>query len=138
MYLAIVGSRYTAIGDRSLLSSFALVSALVKHRLFPRLATAGHRVVTASDAAMEEGSIGSAGFLVEWLGHNPPKRHAFQVEVVPGIYKYLSSGSHKIAQLEMLMLCVGLIRLADLLRDCRGVWRIDNVCALMALIKGRG
>lgn len=119
MYLAIVGSRYTAIGDRSLLSSFALVSALVKHRLFPRL-------VTASDAAME------------WLGHNPPKRHAFQVEVVPGIYKYLSSGSHKIAQLEMLMLCVGLIRLADLLRDCRGVWRIDNVCALMALIKGRG
>ena len=46
-------------------------------------------------------------------------------------------GDHKIAQLELIMVLVALVRHAGGLRGRRGVWWIDNVCVLMALIKGR-
>ena len=45
-------------------------------------------------------------------------------------------GDKKIAQLELAMVLYGLVSRASQFRDHRGVWYIDNVAAVMSLIRG--
>ena len=57
------------------------------------------------------------------------------VDITGRFYDVMIPGDHKIAQLELIMVLVALVRHAGDLRGRRGVWWIDNVCGLMALIK---
>ena len=43
----------------------------------------------------------------------------------------------KIAQLELLTVYVGFIFVASQARSCQGPWFVDNIAALMALVRGR-
>ena len=52
-------------------------------------------------------------------------------------YDSMSPGEHKIAQLELSMVLYALVARPDKFRGRRGVWYIDNVAALMCLIRGR-
>ena len=70
-------------------------------------------------------------------GQYEQQRLGFVVDIPQGFYDLLWPGDYKIAQLELLMVLVALARNAEEMRGRRGVWWIDNVCALMALIKGR-
>ena len=55
----------------------------------------------------------------------------------PTLYNLWSPGDHKIAQLEMLMIQYALVERAQRFRGRRGIWYIDNVASLMALVRGR-
>ena len=59
------------------------------------------------------------------------------VDIPPAMYDLWVPGDHKIAQLELLQVLVGLIFNAARFRRRRGIWFIDNTAALMSLIRGR-
>ena len=42
-----------------------------------------------------------------------------------------------IAQLELFMILVGITNFAQDIRGLRGIWFVDNIAALMALVRGR-
>jgi hypothetical protein len=64
-------------------------------------------------------------------------REAFVAEIPPSIYTYWTPGDKKIAQLELAMVLYALCARPAQFRNRRGVWYIDNVAALMCLIRGR-
>ena len=59
------------------------------------------------------------------------------VEIPKGIYTIWEQQQVYIAQLELLMVWVAIIECGQHLKHKRGVWFIDNVAALMALVRGR-
>lgn len=94
------------------------------------------RFCVASDAALEAPRQGTGGFLIVWF--NPPERREAFVSVIPDeLYDIWMPGDRKIAQLEMLMILYGLLARPEQFRDRRGIWFIDNIAALMCLIRGR-
>ena len=97
----------------------------------------GHcRFVAASDAAEDVPGEGAGGFLLVWRS-GLPSREAFVAEVSPSVYSLFTPGDHKIAQLELSMVLYALTARPSRFRGARGVWYIDNVAALMCLIRGR-
>ena len=95
------------------------------------------RFTGASDAAYES-SRGSGGFLVvTYEGVDQQIRMGKEVEISDGIYQYWGDHETYISQLEMLMILVALIDMAPILRGRRGIWYVDNVAALMAMVRGR-
>jgi hypothetical protein len=94
------------------------------------------RILVASDAAYENGR-GSAGFLAVL---NPGKLGEIRVgrviEIPPEVYHLWGDRKTYIAQLELLAVFVAMVELAGLVRRSHGLWCIDNVAALMALVKG--
>ena len=58
-------------------------------------------------------------------------------DIPEAIYDLWSPGPHKIAQLEVMMVLYALVTRASSFRNRRGVWMVDNIAALMTLIKGR-
>lgn len=95
------------------------------------------RFVVASDAALEEASGGSGGFLVVWLQGGTQIREGFVAKIPEEIYELWSPGDKKIAQLELMMVLYGLVNRPSHFRGRRGIWFIDNIAALMSLIRGR-
>ena len=92
--------------------------------------------MAASDAAEDVPGEGTGGFLLVWRS-GLPSREAFVAEVSPSAYSLFTPGDHKIAQLELSMVLYALTARPSRFRGARGVWCIDNVAALMCLIRGR-
>ena len=59
------------------------------------------------------------------------------VEIAPDIFSMWQPCINYIAQLEPLMVYVALMTRARDSRGARGVWFINNIAALMALVRGR-
>ena len=124
----------------SLLQAFELIEALLRVKprrqfyLAPRI---WQRCVIASDAALEQPRKGTGGFLIVWQDGDTQTREAFVANIPPDIYSLWSDSEYKIAQLELLMVFMGILTRASLIRNRRGVWFIDNVASLMCLIRGR-
>ena len=93
--------------------------------------------MVASDAALEKASGGSGGFLIVWLQDGVQVREGFVADIPEGIYALWSPGDKKIAQLELLMVLYGLVNRPSQFKGRRGIWFIDNIAALMSLIRGR-
>ncbi|CAE7218895.1 FCPB [Symbiodinium sp. CCMP2592] len=120
-------------------SSFEVIRAILALR--PRrsvevLPSPCARFVAASDAAEDEPRKGTGGFLLLWPG-SEPSREAFVAQVDRHTYDAFLPGEVKIAQLELSMVLFALTARASTFRSRRGTWYIDNVAALMALIRGR-
>ena len=91
----------------------------------------------ASDAAYENGT-GSGGFLVVVDPGTSSERRLARVACLPQQLKQLWGDQITyIAQFELFIVLMGLLDLAEDFRCRRGVWFIDNIAALMALVKGR-
>ena len=149
MYARIGRAGLWAIKDRqkettfditpSISLSFELLSDLFK--LMPQreyLLWRGtlRRAVTASDAAYE-GGRGSAGFLSVIDPGKPEETRVGKVIALPDkLYSIWGARITYIAQLELLAVLVALIEVAGLVRGTNSIWFIDNVAALMALVKG--
>ena len=95
------------------------------------------RFVVASDAALEEASGGSGGFLIVWLQGDCQLREGFVADIPDSLYDLWTPGDKKIAQLELMMVLYVLITRPAFFRGRRGIWFIDNLAALMSLIRGR-
>ena len=122
-----------------LLICFEFLEAVISihpRRQLEIVPTSCQRFCVASDAALEAPRQGTGGFLIVWF--DPPERREAFVSVIPDqLYDVWGPGDRKIAQLEMLMILFGLIARPHLFRNRRGIWFIDNVAALMCLIRGR-
>ena len=99
--------------------------------LFPREC---RRFLAASDAAEDVPGQGSGGFHLVWLDAGEV-RESFVAEIGPEVYSCFAPGDHKIAQLAMVL--YALAARAPSFLDRRGFWYIDNIAALMSLIRGR-
>ena len=64
-------------------------------------------------------------------------RQASVVAIPQEAYSYWGNMETYISQLELLMVVVAILRQGTALKGRRGLWFIDNVAALMALIRGR-
>ena len=123
-----------------LLSCFELLKAIVHARpsrefeLWPQ---DPERFVVASDAALEEESGGTGGFLIVWLNKQTQIREGFVADIPSGLYRLWSPGTKKIAQLELMMILYGLVTRPQQFRHRRGIWFVDNIAALMSLVRGR-
>ena len=94
------------------------------------------RFVVASDAAYE-GGRGTAGFLIVLDPATPEEsRYGVVVEIPEGLYALWGDMGTYISQLELLMGAAALLVFAPRLRGRIGVWLVDNVPALMALVGG--
>jgi hypothetical protein len=120
--------------------SFALLEDLLRmqpRREYSLFSVDTPRFVVASDAAYEN-ERGTAGFLVVLDPGLPEEtRHGMVVHIPEEIYNHWGKHKTYIAQLELLVVLVGLLEFAPRLRGRRGLWFIDNVAALMALVRGR-
>jgi hypothetical protein len=93
------------------------------------------RFLAASDAAWEGGK-GTGGYLVVHSLSSNPTRVGKVVEIGEGAYAKWKQCETYIAQLELLMVLAGVLMTPGL-RGQSGLWFIDNVAALMALVRGR-
>ena len=94
------------------------------------------RVVTASDAAYEGGK-GSAGFLCVVDPGQPEETRLGRVITIPKcLYSIWGEQITYIAQLELVAVLVAITEVAREIRGANSVWFIDNVAALMALVRG--
>jgi hypothetical protein len=94
------------------------------------------RAVTASDAAYE-GGRGSAGFLSVIDPKQPEETRLGRAISLPSsLYEIWGVRVTYIAQLELLAVLVALTEVAGLIRGANSIWFIDNIAALMALVKG--
>ena len=64
-------------------------------------------------------------------------RESFVAQIGPEVYACFTPGDQKIAQLELAMVLYALAVRAHSFRGRRGFWYIDNITALMSLIRGR-
>ena len=122
----------------SLVSCFQMLEAIIRakpRREFPVIPTFCPRFCAASDAALEQPFCGTGGFLIVWYEGEIELREAFVANIPSQIYALWSPGEKKIAQLELSQALYALVNRPD--RGRRGIWFIDNLAALMALIKGR-
>lgn len=77
---------------------------------------------------------GGAGLLI----HHPVLgRVGTVIMITPKVFDLLSSHPTKIAQLELLAVVQGLLVYPSLFRRTRVVWYMDNVAALMSLVRRR-
>ena len=91
------------------------------------------RMTGASDAAQEEG-FGSGGFLLSdkhWV------RRGAEVVITEDVLSLWRPQDVLIAQLELLMVFQAIVTFPDAFRYATGVWYIDNIAALMSLVRGR-
>lgn len=72
-----------------------------------------------------------------WFQNHTEKREAFLADIPPAVYHVWTPGDKKIAQLELSQVLFALVARPSEFRGRRGIWFIDNIAALMALIRGR-
>ena len=95
------------------------------------------RFLVASDAALDTPRAGTGGFLAVWLQGAQEQRHAWKVDIPSEMYDIWVPSDYLIAQLELLMILAGLILNPGHFRGRRGLWWVDNVAALIALVRGK-
>lgn len=130
----------TTIVTPAIHTCFEVLRAVIRsqpRREFEVLPHKHARFCAASDAALEVPRAGSGGFLLVWFGPSHELREGFVADIPPGVYEMWTPGDRKIAQLELLMVLYALTARPGAFRDRRGVWMIDNIAALMSLIRGR-
>ena len=124
----------------ALRASFQLLQDLFKlqpRREFRLCTGKVHRILVASDASYEAG-LGKAGFLIVSDPGSPKEvRKGFEVLIPNELYEMWGDQHTYISQLELMVVITVMIQCAPLVRNSRGVWFIDNVAALMALVNGR-
>ena len=113
------------------------IVALRPERAFPVISLSHPRFCVASDAALEEPRSGTGGFLIVWFHDQVEVREAFVSKIPDTLYDWFAPGDHKIAQLELIQVLYALFSRASTFRGRRGIWYIDNLAALMCLIRGR-
>ena len=59
------------------------------------------------------------------------------MDITEELFALWSDHATKIAQLELLTVYVGFIFVASQARSCQGLWFVDNIAAVMALVRGR-
>ena len=121
---------------RQSIEAIRAVLSLRPKRQVEVLPSQARRFVVASDAAEDVPGEGTGGFLLVWRSGSPA-REAFVAEISPAVYSLFTPGDHKIAQLELSMILYAVTSRASRFRGARGIWYIDNVAALMCLIRGR-
>eukprot|EP00435_Cladocopium_sp_Y103_P018485 s228_g4.t1 len=117
--------------------SFVMIQGLLRlrpQRIFALCPSKRPRLLAASDAAQDAVRLGSAGALAV-----TPCQHrlALVLPVDDRLFQQWDSQAAKISQLELCIVMMSLASLAPWIRGHHGVWFIDNVPALMSLIKGR-
>ena len=123
-----------------LLDNFRCIRAIVRakpQRQLPVLPLPCKRFVCASDAAEEPDTGGTGGFLVVWFSGSRQTREGFVADIHPWWYSVWKSAEVHIAQLEISMVAYALLGRPEHFRNRRGIWFLDNVASLMALVKGR-
>ena len=124
----------------AILASFQVLKAVINakpERPFPVIPQQTSRFCAASDAALEVPGQGTGGFLLIWFNNQVEVREAFVANIPPEIYSLWKPGTKKIAQLEMMMVLYALVARPEAFRNRRGLWLIDNIAALMCLVRGR-
>ena len=122
-----------------LCTSFEILSDLF--RLQPRreyylMQSTFKRLLVASDAAYESG-VGSAGFLaVLHPGRTDEIRVGISINIPAEAYVLWGDRKTYIAQLELFAVYVVMLQIPSLIRGSHGLWCIDNIAALMALVNG--
>ena len=93
----------------------------------------GH-LLAASDASQDAPRQGNAGVLLQTA-------YGFRcgtvITIDSAIFDLWSDHPTKIAQLELLAIVQGILAFPELFRSSSVVWYIDNVAALMSLVRGR-
>ncbi|CAE7828536.1 unnamed protein product [Symbiodinium necroappetens] len=123
-----------------ILGNFRYIRAIIRakpQRQLPVVPLPCDRFVCASDAAEEPDTGGTGGFLVVWFSGAHQTRQGFVADIHPWWYSVWQSAEVHIAQLEVSMVAYALLGLPDRFRNRRGIWFLDNVASLMALVKGR-
>ena len=121
----------------AILSCFEMVKGLLElkpQRLLSLDPSQVQRILVASDAAQDGFRIGSAGALVVTPDLH---RHALVMQVDDSLFDVWDNQPTKISQLELCIVLMGLASMAEAFRGRHGLWFVDNVAALMSLIKGR-
>jgi hypothetical protein len=120
-------------------ASFELLRDLMKmqpRREFSLFRRTIRRILVASDASYE-GGAGKAGVLLVRDPGCPEETRMGRVIIIPeAIYSFWGTQKTYIAQLELLAVLVAMVEFAAVIRECRGLWFVDNVAALMSLVKG--
>ena len=112
------------------------LSKLMPQRVYLLWGGMLRRAITASDAAYESGK-GSAGFLFVIDPGKPEETRLGRVVALPGsLYSIWESRITYVARLELLAVLAALTEVARLFRGMSSVQLVDNVAALMALVKG--
>ncbi|CAE8637738.1 unnamed protein product, partial [Polarella glacialis] len=93
-----------------------------------------NRFLAASDAAADESSAPTGGFL---LVFHPGPRLAAVPDLTADLADCLDPGVQKIAQWELMQVMIALITYPEWFRNRAGFWFIDNINGLIALVKGR-
>ena len=92
------------------------------------------RFCAASDACLRDYQDGGAGCL---LHLHPGTRLGAYFPLRPQVFDFIWAQDFVVAQLELLAVLQGIITFADQLRNGSGVWFVDNIAALMSLVRGR-
>lgn len=130
----------TRVLTPAILASFQVLQAIIRakpERPFSVLHAETLRFCVASDAALEIPGQGTGGFLITWFNGQSEIREAFVAHIPQEIYHLWEPGTKKIAQLEMMMVLYALVARPAAFRHRRGLWLIDNIAALMCLVRGR-
>ena len=125
----------------AILQCFEVIEAVMKVKPFRRFPVSffqGLRFLAASDAAEEADKPGSGGFHSIFFDHDGSQhRQSFVAGNCQQLQRMWAPGQTHIAQLELSMVLFALFEKPALFRDWRGLWFLDNVAAVMTLIKGR-
>jgi hypothetical protein len=94
--------------------------------------------LAASDAAVEADNPGSGGFhLIFFQPDGSQTRLSFAATKCEELQTLWQPAETHIAQLELSMVLYALIERPDSFRKCQGLGFLDNVAAVMTLVRGR-
>ena len=117
---------------------FHLIFLQPDKREFPVLRFEHLRFLAASDAAVEADNPGSGGFhLIFFQSDGSQIRHSFVANNCAELQTLWQPAETHIAQLELSMVLYALVERPDLFRNRHGLWFLDNVAAVMTLVRGR-
>ena len=125
----------------AILQCFEVIEAVMKvkpFRRFPVSVFQGLRFLAASDAAEEADKPGSGGFHLIFFDHDGSQhRHSFVAGNCQQLQRMWAPGQTHIAQFELSMVLFAFFERPALFLDRRGLWFLDNVAAVMTLVRGR-
>jgi len=120
---------------------FEVIEAVMRFqpkREFPVFCMERLRFLAASDAAVEADNPGSGGFHLIFLQLDGSQtRLSFVATNCAELQALWQPAETHIAQLELSMVLYALIERPDLFRHRHGLWFLDNVVAVMTLVRGR-
>ena len=120
---------------------FEVIEAVMRFqpkRDFPVFRMERLRFLAASDAAVEADNPGSGGFhCIFFQPDGSQTRLSFVATNCAELQTLWQPAETHIAQLELSMVLYALVERPDLFRHRQGLWFLDNVAAVMTLVRGR-